>query len=72
MFEVFLPIRLCLWMSLLQSSIVSAGLQCRTKKVVVGWGRLDEHSSVGCGRLTARVREGRKAEQCSVGRNRLW
>ena len=72
MFEVFLPIRLCLWMSLLQISIVSAGIQCRTKKVVVGWGRMDEQSSVGCGRMTERVREGRLAEQCSVGRNRLW
>ena len=58
MFEVFLPIHLCLWMSLLQSSIVSAGIQCRPKKVVVGWGRLDEQSSVGCGRMTARVRGG--------------
>ena len=43
-----------------------------TKKVVVGWGRLAEQSSVGCGRMTDRVREGRMAEQCSVGRNRLW
>ena len=52
MFEVFLPIHLCLWKSLLQFSMVSAGIQCRTKKVVVGWGRMDEHSSVGCGRMT--------------------
>ena len=33
---------------------------------------MDEQSSVGCGRVTERVREGRMAEQCSVGRNRLW
>ena len=48
-------------MPLHQVGCISARIQCRTKKVVVGWGR-----------MTERVREGRMAEQCSVGRNRLW
>ena len=28
---------------------------------MVGWGRMDDQSSVGCGRMSARVRDGRKA-----------
>ncbi len=32
------------------------GWLCRTKKVVVGWGRMDEQSGVGRGRMYDRVR----------------
>ena len=35
MFEVFLPIHLCLWMALLQISIVSAGIQVSRLRGVV-------------------------------------
>ena len=38
---------------------------------MVGWGRLDDQASVGCGWLFV-VGWGRMAEQCSVGRKRLW
>ena len=31
-------------------------MQCRTKQVVVGWGRMDERSSVGRHRMYDRVR----------------
>ena len=30
-------------------------MQCRMKKVVVGWGRMDEQSSVGRTRMYERV-----------------
>ena len=47
-------------------------MQCRTMKVVVGWGRLAEQkSSVGRTRMFDRVRYGRMAEQSSVGRRTL-
>ena len=33
---------------------------------MVGWGRLADQSSVGCGRMYDRVRYGRKAKHSSV------
>ena len=33
---------------------------------MVGWGRMDDPSSVGCGRMYDRVRYGRKDKQSSV------